>query len=389
MLLRPLLSRFHNYQRANFCLVKNVGPALVNPETANSKEKSLEKEGVISYLVNSCGLSAENAVSASKKVHFDGPNKPDSVLEFLKKQGFSKSQIGELVAKHPQVLVSNPNKSLLLKIDFFLQLTGISEKDFLTTVASNPQFLARNLNRRVGPVYDYLENIIGSVKVQTLLRRGSWTFNLDLENKLIPHVDFLRKLGVPPNCIELALFHCPGIFWSNQVEFTKIVEEVRQMGFDPSKSMFIVAIHTRSGKGNLALWDKCYEAYIKWGWSKDDIDMAFRKHPGCMLLSERKISKVLDFLVNKVGRDSRSVALSPYVLFYNLEKRTIPRCSVVHFLYLKGLVKKDWSLTCVLCPTEKAFLEKYVTRYAEKLPELYDMYLEKLGSSKLKSVQQC
>ncbi|KAL7112667.1 hypothetical protein ACP275_04G017000 [Erythranthe tilingii] len=107
--------------------------------------------------------------------------------------------------------------------------------------------------------------------------------------------------------------------------------------------MFILAIHARKGKGNLDLWDKCYKVYSKWGWSKDDIHMAFRKHPYCMLLTEKKISTALDFLVNKVGVDSRSVALRPYVLFYSMEKRIIPRCSIILILSSKGLVKKNWN----------------------------------------------
>ncbi|KAI3449528.1 hypothetical protein Pfo_006193 [Paulownia fortunei] len=382
MLLRPILSRIHRNQRfANFCSIKNVGPSLLSPENACSpsslKEKSLEKEYVISYLLNSCGLSPEKAVSASKKVHFDGPDKPNVVLSFLKKHGFSKTQIAELVSKHPPVLVCKPEKSLLPKIEFFLQCTGVSEKDVLTIVSRYPNFLTRSLEHRFAPVYDYLKDILGSGKVETLFRRGSWTFNFDLENRLIPNVDFLRELGVPQSCIALSLFHFPDIFWRKHVEFREIVEEVKQMGFDPLKSAFMLAIHARTGKGNLALWDQCYEVYSKWGWSKDDIFMAFRKHPSCMLLSEKKISTALDFLVNEVGRESRSVARCPYIIFYNMEKRIVPRCSIVRLLSLKGLVKKDWSLTSVLCPAEKAFLDKYVTRYTEKLPQLYDIYLSK------------
>lgn len=105
--------------------------------------------------------------------------------------------------------------------------------------------------------------------------------------------------------------------------------------------------------------------------------MAFRKHPNFMLLSEKKILTVLDFIVNKIGRHSRLVAQYPYILFYSVEKRIIPRCSVVHLLSLKGLVKKDWSLAAVLWHAEKRFLDKYVKKYAEELPQLYDFYKSK------------
>ncbi|KAL2238951.1 transcription termination factor MTERF8, chloroplastic [Sesamum indicum] len=377
MLLRPILSRIQNNRRsANFSLLKNVGPSIASlADATSSKEKSQEKAYVISYLVNACGLSPEKAISASKKVHFDAPDKPDAVLNFLEKQGFSKTQVAELVRRQPRVLVSNPQKVLLPKIEVFLQLTGASEEEVFRTITVNPYILTRSVEHRLAPVYGYLKDIIGVGKVETLLRRGSWIFNIDLENRIMPNVDFLREIGVPQSCIEFSLFHCAEIFLPKYAKFKQIVEEVKHMGFATSKTTFILAIHARTGKSNLALWDRSYEVYSKWGWSKDDIHMAFIKHPNCMLLSEKKISAAMDFLINKVEQESRSVARCPQILFYNMERRIVPRCSVVHLLSLKGLVKKDWSLGSVLCPVEKDFIDKYVTKYTGKLPQLYDVYL--------------
>lgn len=70
------------------------------------------------------------AVSASKKVHFDSPDKPNAVLNFLGKLGFRKSQISEVVKRKPDLLASNPEKTLLPKIEYVANLTGISEKRY-------------------------------------------------------------------------------------------------------------------------------------------------------------------------------------------------------------------------------------------------------------------
>ena len=40
----------------------------------------------------------------------------------------------------------------------------------------------------------------------------------------------------------------------------------------------------------------------------------------------------------------------------------------------KGMVKEDWSLTSLLVPVEKVFLEKLVIKYEGELPELMDVY---------------
>lgn len=101
---------------------------------------------------------------------------------------------------------------------------------------------------------------------------------------------------------------------------------------------------------------------------------AFKKHPHSMMLSERKINRTMEFLVKEVNLAPRSIAQCPVVLFFSLEKRIIPRCSVIKVLVSKGLVKEDWSLTSLLVPVEKIFLEKLVIKFEEELPELMDVY---------------
>ncbi|KAL6500377.1 hypothetical protein OROHE_025743 [Orobanche hederae] len=380
MLLRPIVSRTHQIPRrlANFCSPKDVGPSpYAKPLDSYSPQYvSSEKQYVFSYLVNSCGLSPEHAISASKRVHFDSPDKPNANLNFLEKHGFTKTQISDLVRRSPKFLLSKPEK-FLPKIDFFSQFTGISKKDVVAVLARNPALLTRSLDHRLAPSYDYLKGIFGAEKIEAIYRRASWHFgNFDLE-KLVPNVDLLRETGVPTTFIELSLSQYPEMLCLKHVEFKEVVEEVKRMGFDPAKSMFVMAIHARAGKGNMALWDRCYEIYSKWGWSEDDILMAFRKHPNCMICSEKKITSFLEFVVNDLGREARTVARCPYIILFSMERRIIPRCSVVHLLSLKGLVKKDWSMSSVLCPAERDFVDKFVTRYAKELPELHDIYLSK------------
>ncbi|GFQ03339.1 hypothetical protein PHJA_002477700 [Phtheirospermum japonicum] len=378
MLLRSILSRIHRNQRpANYSSLKNAGSSVSTPDSGPSIQNPPEKEYVISYLVSSCGLSPENAISASKRVHFDSPDKPNSVLNFLQKQGFTKTQIADLVKGRPKFLLSNPEKSLLPKIQFFSRFAGVSQNDVVAIVSRYPSLLTRSVENRLAPSYEYLKDIIGTKKMVSLFRRGSWSFgNFDPEI-VIPNVDLLREIGVRSSFIEFSLSQYPEIVCLKHDEFRAVVEEVKQMGFDPLKSTFVLAIHARTGKGNLALYDRCYDVYSKWGWSRDDILMAFRKHPNCMICSEKKITRVLEFVVNELGRNARSVANCPNIIFFNMERRIVPRCSVVHILSTNGLVKKNWSLPTVLCPAEKVFLNRYVTRFKEELPELYDIYLSK------------
>ncbi|XP_073133633.1 transcription termination factor MTERF15, mitochondrial-like [Henckelia pumila] len=358
MFRRPILSRIGKIQlSANFCSLENFKRSLVNSgagispsksEPVSSKKVSPGKENVIFYLVDSCGLNLERAVSTSGKLHFDSPDKANAVMHFLEKHGFSKTQIAELVSRRPKFLLANPEKSFLPKIEFLLHSMGFSEFDMVESVVKHPAYLASSgsgIGRyKLTPVYEYVQGIVGSRKAGILLRRGSWIFDHGLDKKIIDNLALLRELGVPQSCIEFSLFHYPDVVTRKHESFKQIVSEIEGMG-----------------KRN-------------WGWSKDDIYMAFRKHPSCMLLSEKKISRFLDFVANKMGRDSRTIARVPYIIFYSMEKRIIPRCSVLHHLFLNCFVKKNWSLTSVMCPTEEKFLENYVIRYLKELPQLRQIY---------------
>ncbi|TQD83981.1 hypothetical protein C1H46_030431 [Malus baccata] len=75
------------------------------------------------------------------------------------------------------------------------------------------------------------------------------------------------------------------------------------------------------------------------------------------------------------------IAKRPLVLRYSLEKRLVPRCSVAKVLLLKRLIKgiESVSLSSLLEPVEKCFLEKVVARCINEVPQLLSVYQGKVG----------
>ncbi|PIN03336.1 hypothetical protein CDL12_24137 [Handroanthus impetiginosus] len=106
--------------------------------------------------------------------------------------------------------------------------------------------------------------------------------------------------------------------------------------------------------------------------------MAFSIHPRCMRLSKMQIMSVMEFCVNEMNCDAKSIARRPTVLSYSLEKRIMPRCRVVKFLMVKGLIKGPYNLITILTMTDKAFLERFVMKY-DNVPGLLDVYHGKLS----------
>ncbi|RVW23402.1 hypothetical protein CK203_094550 [Vitis vinifera] len=119
------------------------------------------------------------------------------------------------------------------------------------------------------------------------------------------------------------------------------------MGFDPLRCSFVKAVQVIY-EGTESAWEHRMEVYRRCGWTDYEIMLMFRQGPYIMKSSEKKIMSGMDFLVNRMGWQPAAIARFPIVFLLNLEKRTIPRCSVVKVLRMKGLVKKDLSLSAIL-----------------------------------------
>ena len=101
--------------------------------------------------------------------------------------------------------------------------------------------------------------------------------------------------------------------------------------------------------------------------------------------SKDKIMATMDFFVNKMGMKPSIIAHRPMLVSLSLEKRIIPRYSVVHVLLSKGLIKEDFSLRAVFESREKVFLHKFVNAYKEEAPQLLNLYQEMVNNASARS----
>ncbi|XP_058004857.1 uncharacterized protein LOC110649614 [Hevea brasiliensis] len=144
------------------------------------------------------------------------------------------------------------------------------------------------------------------------------------------------------------------------------------MGFNPAKSAFAFALRVKLHTSPIK-WKGKIDSLRRWGLSEDEILLAFRKHPLFMSLSEKTITKKMDFLVNKMGWQPAVIARYPAVFTYSLENRIVPRCYVIKVLLLKGLIKETISLLSILSPSDESFLEEFVIKHKELEPELLNV----------------
>ncbi|XP_050235223.1 uncharacterized protein LOC126683390 [Mercurialis annua] len=342
---------------------------------------------IVSYLINSFGLSPESALSISKSVNFEKPGKPNLVLSFFKNLGFSVPQISKIISRCPTIFFSDqPEKTIFPKVEFF-RSKGASSADLIKIFTIYPWLLKRSLENQLAPCFEFFRGFHQSdEKTITAIKRYPSILSRRLEADVVPNINVLRDNGVPASNILLLIHYHPQKIGMEADKFRKTFEDVREMGFNPSKSQFVLAIIALTGTSR-SMWDRKVDAYKTWGWSDEDIHRAFGKSPWCMTLSEDKIMAVMDFYVNKLGLDSAVMVNRPLLLSLSLKKRLIPRGSVIEALSSKGLIKIGCGVTKLFECTEEQFIQKCIECY-EEAPELLKLYNEKLDLSKQIGDQQ-
>ncbi|OVA06460.1 Mitochodrial transcription termination factor-related [Macleaya cordata] len=319
--------------------------------------------------MNSCGLSEDRAISASKELHFETSSRPDSVLTFLENNGFTKPYISKIITNRPRVLLSDPYKTFKPKVEFFNSI-GLSGLDLTKILSKNINILLRSLENHIIPTYAFLKSILHTDQnVISTLNRSTWVLLEDPGKRIVPNIGVLRDQGVPESNISLLLNTQPRALLVTADRFKKIVEEIKGMDFDPLQTAFVSAVHTLTSMSKSS-WEAKLNVFRKWGLSEDQIRTAFRKQPKALTLSEKKIMAIMDFFVNQMGYNPSFLAEHPHLITYSLEKRIIPRCRVLRILVSKGLIKKKFHLTSVLTIGEKSFLERYVIKNEKEVPEL-------------------
>lgn len=378
--LRYSVNRYSPSQRFYFLHFAPLSSSskAVKSNSGNAKNDSF----TVSYLINKCRFTPEKALSASNYMKIEDPVKPEAVLLFLKNQGFTKSQISNIVKRFPPVLLCDPQKTLLPKIEFF-KSSGFTQEQLTAILNSSPSTFKRSVENQLVPTFNFLNNFIGSTeKIVYVARRCARIFGVDVKASMGPNIQLLKDVGVPESNIIKFLIYQPRVFVIDKEKFRDIVEEVKGMGFNPLRFKFLLAVHAFRAMSK-ETWEKKMEAYKKCGFSEAEIVEAFMKHPWCITVSTEKIFALMDLLFNKMGFE-RSVFLKrPVIISLSLEKRVIPRCLVYQDLLAKGLINEDFRLVNMLESSEKKFLEKYIECHEKEAPDLLKLYTEKIGSSPL------
>ncbi|KAG0497014.1 hypothetical protein HPP92_001705 [Vanilla planifolia] len=257
-------------------------PAAVTPDSNSNL--------AVSYLIESVGLSPSAALVASKDVRLKTTAKADSVLLFLNTYGFTRAQIVDILTRLP-VLLSADTERLKRKLEFLLG-AGMPKDHLLRFITLDPCILKTSLEKRLIPNITLLKTILGNItQVSSAIAGSTRLVRLNLENHVLPNIRTLQNHGVPQHrIVKLATLY-PRSLLQNPVKFSRSVCLVKDMGLDPWKVNYILAVNVLSG-ATQSTWEKKMQLYRSFGWSEEETISAFKKHPFCMLLSAEEFPRV-------------------------------------------------------------------------------------------------
>ncbi|XP_028779671.1 transcription termination factor MTERF15, mitochondrial-like [Neltuma alba] len=200
----------------------------------------------------------------------------------------------------------------------------------------------------------------------------------DVKN-IFPNVKVLRDEGVPQYAVFTLLSKRAYLAFMSPSMFVEYVNFIKGTGIMPFEAPFVEALLVIT-KLSKSTWESKLDIFERLGWSRDVTLLAFSKFPPLMCMSEKNITDTMKFLVDEMDLPLKDIARCPAILGLSLTKRIIPRWSVVKILKMKGLIKDDRSPFTVIIPSEKRFLQDFVIKFQESVPELLKLYREESRS---------
>ncbi|KAI8529183.1 hypothetical protein RHMOL_Rhmol12G0205600 [Rhododendron molle] len=265
--------------------------------------------------------------------------------------------------KRPQLYLYNAPRNFKPKMEYIKSL-GFSDAEVVQILLDVPNVIRRSLENKIIPSFQVIKRIVGTGEnVLKAIKASYRVCDKDLEKVLEPNIAILINHGVPKPLLLKFFMSQTRSLVLNTHQFTEVVEEVDKLGFDPTSMLYLLAVNSLA-MINKSLWERKSEVYRSFGMSEDQILSAFIRQP--------KIRKLMGFFVNELKISPLVISKTPKLMLLSLEKRLVPRCSVLQLLMSKGAIKGDFSLVHALEMTHKKFEERYVSEYQNVIPEVVE-----------------
>lgn len=304
-------------------------------------------------------------------------SKDDSVINFLKQNGFDQSHIRNALIYKPQILMCKVEQTLRPKFEV-LQEHGFSSSDLALVVSADPSMLLCGLDSTILPALRALGELLSAddaVEIMKTMKGLKGCSFRTVANFLLPNIALFQNYGIPMELIRKHLLAKPSAF----VRSTKSLENIlirveRKLGIPRNSRMFFYGVYLLASHCERNIESKC-QVFKSFGWSQSDIRELMRRGPNCFRLSEEKIKKSLNYLMKELGYEPKFVISNVFLLTCSLESRLVPRYRILMVLKEKGLVRQNYAFPSAVKLSESQFLNKFVLPFEE----VHQFYAKQTG----------
>ncbi|KAL9236141.1 hypothetical protein vseg_010844 [Gypsophila vaccaria] len=361
-------------------------PSSLSPSSTWTQEFSSLSE----YLSKSLGFSDQQSVQTCSKLarfwrvrgeqkvnDFNFSANAISVVGFLKEYGFSDAHVRKIVSSHPRILSSKVDKTIKPKIRF-LQDLGFTTPDIAKMISGNCKLLWCGLDSSILPTITSLRELMCCDEdVVSVITRTHWRHVSGGGKHLATNVALLESSGISIESIRKIMMSRPGMFLRSSEDFEYLVNRVEtKLGIPRTSGVFLSGLKLLNSLRDMTIESKC-RVFESFGWTQSEIEAIIRVHPCCLMFSEQRLKKSLNFVMNELGYEPKYLVSRPALLSYGVEKRLLPRYRILSLLKEKGLIRADYPLYTAVQITESPFLKRFVIPFEE----VHELYTKHTGNS--------
>nr|XP_034590636.1 transcription termination factor MTERF9, chloroplastic-like isoform X2 [Setaria viridis]XP_034590637.1 transcription termination factor MTERF9, chloroplastic-like isoform X2 [Setaria viridis]TKW20530.1 hypothetical protein SEVIR_4G094600v2 [Setaria viridis] len=339
------------------------------------------------YLVAACSLTPAQARKASKQAfckasklagkpfeefscsRLNSASNPDAVLALLSGFGLSRADIAAIVAADPLILRCRVEK-IGPRILALRDHAGLSTPQVARFLLVGSRGL-RSVN--VATHVEFLISFYGSFeRLLVVVKRNINLLSSSLERVIEPNIALLHQCGLSVRDIAQLCSNVPRLLSFNQERVKEFLLRAEELGVPRTSRMFkyaVAVVVSNSREKVAARLD-----FLKRTLDCSKVSIAVSRLPLILGFSPEILLRKIEFLINEVRLEPRYIVERPYLFALSLEKRMIPRHTVMKVLQEKGLLSsnKDFYSLCKI--PEKTFKLKFINCHKDSVPGLAEIY---------------
>uniref|UniRef100_A0A0D9XQ91 Uncharacterized protein n=1 Tax=Leersia perrieri TaxID=77586 RepID=A0A0D9XQ91_9ORYZ len=326
------------------------------------------------YLVETCGLTGAQALKSSAQIsHLRSASNPDAVLAHLSGVGLSRADLAAVVSAEPGLLCVRAD-NIARRVASLRGCAGLSDPQIHSLLLSGGAKGLRGCD--IATRVEFWILFLGSFERLLKLVKSNYTvLTSDIQKVIKPNIALLQECGLTV-CDIANKTTLRRMLTMNPKRVETSVQHADELGIARSSGVFKYMLAKSCSISGSEAMARMRFLSSTLGCPMDKIRDIVCKSPSILGYTQQNenLCRKINFMVTEVGLEPKYIIERTFMLTYSLEKRIVPRNSVIKILRTVGLMKEDAGFSKLLTLSEKNFIARYIDPYKQEVPMIEDAY---------------